>query len=777
MLSVAGCSMVEPLAPSVLYSDTKDKTLLSSTTSSSDLSPTTSSSSNSQSSSRAQSPIKQASSTSDEDINSNASDSGSRPDTPPTPSSISTSTFTKVNNDLNNFQISQQIPNQVVSKKTKHFTSHQDSFLQLIEPFPVHPPHYSTLPPGGCPRFPISLRPHSVDEQLPTYTPSVYKLGIVSRKLEWLTPYEPSPTRSWKSVIMELNSTQLSFYAVPSTLENHLLAFRPVTLHGGDRTRNEFDPEELRNVESHHTTDGDLQFYKMCQRLNLIGTAEDSKKNSNSKKLIRSYSLQHARVGLATDYRKRPNVLRLRIESEQILVYFPTTKDLIEWNMAIGIGKDIALDLNERELPRYRTVPRRRRRDRNGDEAANYEAQYQALIQQSKQSAAASQNSQNSSRGFRLRSQSDPNSRFRDKLSKLKSKLSVSSTQSTTIQASAASASRTFIDPTGFSGTQSYTIASTDNSRFSNLEIARSNSSPNFTLYNESEYEDESAVNSTYEYDEDDYDEEIYEVMTRSRNQTSSSRTATRATQRTRANTTSSPVGVPSTGSNNSSFASTVIKAANEAGYRIDYEDEDDIQNLSDLHQTDEEDEYEEDEVVDSIDDEGNVPGVPSTSNRSRKTSRRTSSSSQKPKKLTSIRRSLEDQKWQPPLEKVQSKRKYYRNCLRCIKPLTMEDSWTSKSLVKPTTLSPLNFAYLKNIKYNGELSISSSTTSLISLSSTVSSQNSTNESTSGFRKNRSFSFKEINGFNLPDSALTKVTNHFLKEYVVGAHGLIPKDV
>ncbi|QWU89996.1 hypothetical protein CA3LBN_004354 [Candidozyma haemuli] len=56
----------------------------------------------------------------------------------------------------------------------------QEKYLQLVEPTPVFPPQYHTLPPGGCPRFPVSDDVHPSDD-LPAYTPAAYKIGIVAR--------------------------------------------------------------------------------------------------------------------------------------------------------------------------------------------------------------------------------------------------------------------------------------------------------------------------------------------------------------------------------------------------------------------------------------------------------------------------------------------------------------------------------------------------------------------------------------------------------------------
>lgn len=110
-------------------------------------------------------------------------------------------------------------------------------------------------------------------------------------------------------------------------------------------------------------------------------------------RLIRTYNLQHAEVGLAADHKKielvpknlaqllgpaalkqlqytDPQqfdvvynyVLRVRLEGEQILFRFPSSEDRAEWLTLFCSAIDIAPPLEERSEPRYHTLPRRRRR-------------------------------------------------------------------------------------------------------------------------------------------------------------------------------------------------------------------------------------------------------------------------------------------------------------------------------------------------------------------------------------------------------------------------------
>jgi hypothetical protein len=113
-------------------------------------------------------------------------------------------------------------------------------------------------------------------------------------------------------------------------------------------------------------------------------------------KFIQSYSLQHAEVGVASDFRKtalipkspfahlvptsarrklyesdphlfepvREHAIRLRLETEQFLLCAPTQESMLEWTESLCAAIDISTPLEDRSEPRYRSLPRRTRRQR-----------------------------------------------------------------------------------------------------------------------------------------------------------------------------------------------------------------------------------------------------------------------------------------------------------------------------------------------------------------------------------------------------------------------------
>ncbi len=102
--------------------------------------------------------------------------------------------------------------------------------------------------------------------------------------------------------------------------------------------------------------------------------------------LIKRYSLQNAESGLAADYVKRRNVVRIRAEGEQFLLHTDSAKDVVDWievslirsgsnnlltsllfhvlhpQQAFQAATNVSLDLDVRPMPKIITLPRRRRR-------------------------------------------------------------------------------------------------------------------------------------------------------------------------------------------------------------------------------------------------------------------------------------------------------------------------------------------------------------------------------------------------------------------------------
>lgn len=221
----------------------------------------------------------------------------------------------------------------------RRVTSYFSHFQTRCAPANDAPPTYNLAVREA--RFPSSARYFDGGrEVLPKYTCTVGKEGPMHVQLESCSPFQSLPGQSWREAYVVLSGTQLNIYKLKQT-------------HVGKET--------------------------------IIPSAG---------KLLRSYTLQHAEVGLAPDvsyavlvpvtkmanliptaarrraYEKdqslfrvvRQSALRLRVEQDQLVLCEPSEEQVVHWVDKLCAGIDISLAIDERSVPRQCTVPRRRRR-------------------------------------------------------------------------------------------------------------------------------------------------------------------------------------------------------------------------------------------------------------------------------------------------------------------------------------------------------------------------------------------------------------------------------
>ncbi|QDS70816.1 hypothetical protein FKW77_004815 [Venturia effusa] len=226
-----------------------------------------------------------------------------------------------------------------------HNTFHTHALAPIAE---SAPPSYdlATSPQRRLPS--IGTSPSlSTSEALPSYQCTLQFQGFLALRTELSTPFLESLDRHWHSVYAVLYGTQLSIYRIKSNR-----GFRSQSLLQG--------------------------------------------------RLLRTYSLQHAEVGLAVDHDgqeivpkslfakmmpkaaqkklwhtdpqlfepPREYVLRLRVEEETLLLCSDTQETMLDWIELIGAAIDISQPLEDRSEPRYRSLPRRSRRQRQIEQGA-----------------------------------------------------------------------------------------------------------------------------------------------------------------------------------------------------------------------------------------------------------------------------------------------------------------------------------------------------------------------------------------------------------------------
>ncbi|KAJ8103877.1 hypothetical protein POJ06DRAFT_243047 [Lipomyces tetrasporus] len=260
------------------------------------------------------------------------------------------------------------------------------------------PPQYTapdSLPPS---RFPIIPREEEGCEPLPPYSSTLMRAAVLSRKVEMLSPLEQAPNRSWQNVIAVLNNTQLNIYRAPSTLHTISLVARPqvsgrvasvlpwrsASFSGPTSSEYQLFSSSLPSRINYDTIDpftlsplssatsassssaslsptptSSMSSSSASLPAALLGADESVLSPAN---LVRSYTLQYAQIGLATDYKKKQNVIRVRAEGQQFLLLCNDARECVEWTSALQAACDLSLPLDERTIPRCRSIPSRRRR-------------------------------------------------------------------------------------------------------------------------------------------------------------------------------------------------------------------------------------------------------------------------------------------------------------------------------------------------------------------------------------------------------------------------------
>ncbi|KAF8273468.1 hypothetical protein EI94DRAFT_1235323 [Lactarius quietus] len=90
-----------------------------------------------------------------------------------------------------------------------------------------------------------------------------------------------------------------------------------------------------------------------------------------SQDLLHVYALHNSESGLGTDYVKRQNVIRIRMEGQQFLLQARDVASVVDWIEGFQAAANIAQDLDVRPMPKGPLFPRhfRRRRRRNRAQA------------------------------------------------------------------------------------------------------------------------------------------------------------------------------------------------------------------------------------------------------------------------------------------------------------------------------------------------------------------------------------------------------------------------
>lgn len=195
----------------------------------------------------------------------------------------------------------------------------------------VDPPSYSDGLPLTLICKTVCPREEEGRESLPDYDCSIQCEGYLVRKMEYISPGVMAKDRSWTRVYVVINGTSCK-----------LFRSEPV-----------------------------------------VPSSVSASTSALSSCVMRHYSLQKAESGLAADYHKRRNVIRVRMEGEQMLFQAVDDAACVAWIETFQAATNIAPPLDERYMPKFVTLPRRRRRRRQvalGEDTSNTTATTALLV-------------------------------------------------------------------------------------------------------------------------------------------------------------------------------------------------------------------------------------------------------------------------------------------------------------------------------------------------------------------------------------------------------------
>lgn len=217
--------------------------------------------------------------------------------------------------------------------------------------FMPRPPSYS-LP--TIPRPPPSYLTSCKAEAVPPYTNDISVAALVCRKMEFTNGSVVAKDRAWKNVWCCIEGTSLKVFrdsrAFPQRIRLKSAPSKPCTpipLDIGSLVYAPFQQQQRSPLDTKHRAA--LLAPRPLTRYTTSSTSSTSSSSSSSScyyapplphdaerflkpsALIRQYTLQGARCGLATGYDKRAHVIRIRVEGEQFLLQLPDLQSVVYW--------------------------------------------------------------------------------------------------------------------------------------------------------------------------------------------------------------------------------------------------------------------------------------------------------------------------------------------------------------------------------------------------------------------------------------------------------------
>lgn len=202
----------------------------------------------------------------------------------------------------------------------------------------------------------------ATNEQLPSYKPTLLHHDIVLLKKELSSPFDVAKDRSWDLAIVEINSTQLNLYKLKNLNNIYQYIWKLIDNENSIDHKHEIKKKVITqdtHLSSSSSSSSSFSNKSLMEFL-LVNNShtipyEIIKHYTGAK--IHSYTLQTCHIGSATDYHKKNYTLRVRIELHQFLLSFININKFNRFFNNVLIGIDLSKPLDERTLPKEKTVP------------------------------------------------------------------------------------------------------------------------------------------------------------------------------------------------------------------------------------------------------------------------------------------------------------------------------------------------------------------------------------------------------------------------------------
>lgn len=229
--------------------------------------------------------------------------------------------------------------------------------------------------------------PREGEEELPPYQCTVHMEGYLPCKMENRTA-DTGMARGWDSMYFVVHGTALYMYKT-----NVSLFYRPnlTPTHAWNLDNSEGvlvhkHPCNAEDVpDDNHAAADELsmsleervkQGIELGRSFASYDASSDAPRVPSQEERTRfadmlekhhfhTYSMDGAQCGYAADYTKRPCVIRIKVANNQFLIQTRNNHHLVDWIEALQGSTNVSTDLDCRRMPKFVTLPRRRRHRRD----------------------------------------------------------------------------------------------------------------------------------------------------------------------------------------------------------------------------------------------------------------------------------------------------------------------------------------------------------------------------------------------------------------------------